>query len=178
MASGCFWSSQEHNVPLMILMKYLVMFSFWIAVAAYCVPAIVAGPSGILEMRRAASSADAMRENLDRLTDMNTMYALELDQLHSLHESTALEARSLGYIADNEIVVRMPTSSLESLPSPNPGHLVIYLKEPALRDIGIKRLSILLTAFASVAILVMKLLLADKWRTDHRASLTQEASRT
>jgi hypothetical protein len=162
----------------MILMKYLAMFSCWVAVASYCVLAIVAGPSGILEMRSAASSADAMRVNLDQLTGMNTMYALELDQLHSLPESTALEARSLGYIADNEMVVRMTAASPESVPSPNPGRLVIYSKDPALRDISIKRLSILMTVLASVAVLGMKFLLADKWRTGHRASLTQEASRT
>ena len=162
----------------MIQMKNVVLFSCWIAVVSYCVPAIIAGPSGVLEMKRAASSADAMRENLGQLTEKNSKYAQELEHLHSLPESAALEARSLGYIADNEMVVRMPSATHALVPSPNPGRLVIYLKNPTLRDDSIKQLSIFITIMATVTALLLKFLLADKWRLDQRASLTHEASRT
>lgn len=162
----------------MVVMKHIVLFSCWIALASYCVPAIIAGPSGILELRRAASSADAMRVNLGALTETNAKYARELERLHTLPETTALEARSLGYIADDEKVVRLPAAVTALVPAPNPGNLVIYIKDPLLQDAGIKHFSAFITVMATLAALVLKFLVADKWRPDHRASLAHDASRT
>jgi hypothetical protein len=119
-----------------------------------------------------------MRENLGALIETNAMYARELEQLHNLPESTALEARSLGYIAEDEKVVRLPAASSALVPAPIPGTLVIYIKDPLLLDADIKRFSAFITVMAALSALVLKYLLADRWRPGHRASLAHDASRT
>lgn len=153
------------------------MIFCWIAIFSYCVPAIIAGPSGILETRNALASADWMRDNLENLSDKNSIFNHELDDLHTLPEPIALEARSLGYVAHNEIVVRMSSAQPIQVFSANPGQLVIYKKDPSLQDVEIKGIAIAMTIITGLTILVLKLFASRKWRPDHRASLAHDASR-
>jgi len=129
-------------------------------------------------MENALASSDFMWENLGNLSSKNKAYARELDNLHRLSDPIALEARSLGYVASDEVVVRMPVAQLGSVATANPGGLVVYKKNPVLKDADIKYIAIATTIIISLTALGLNFYRSWKLRSVHRASLAQDASRT
>jgi hypothetical protein len=159
-------------------MKHIMFFSCWIAVASYCIVSIVAGPSGLIEIRFANSTTDLMRGNLGILAEKNANFTRELDALHTLPESISLEARSLGFIANDETVIRIPSNPESPPESPAAGEMVVYRRQPSMMDADVKKVSIFVTMVATLAAFALRLLVSNKLPPDHRASLVHEASRT
>jgi hypothetical protein len=93
-------------------MKKIILTASWCAVAVYCLLIGVYGPSGLRATAQAKTSAAAMVENIAFLEKLNGEYALEWNALRNDAGLTAVQGRSLGFIATDEVVVRV------ALPAP------------------------------------------------------------
>jgi len=130
--------------------------------------------------RRAESAAVAMRDNVEALSSLNAGFASEWDGLRNVPLTTALEARSLGYLARDEVAIRLSLAADAPNP-PSPGTLVAYEAGQALSERMMKELAGIAALFTAILGLAMK---AAKPRADRakrafqREILVQEASRT
>lgn len=88
-------------------MKRLLLVSLWAGFATYCLLGLVFGPSGVMAMRHAEKSAGAMAQAISVLSARNNELASQWEWLENDPDATALEARSLGYLADSETAVRI-----------------------------------------------------------------------
>ncbi|HPE89831.1 MAG TPA: septum formation initiator family protein [Spirochaetia bacterium] len=161
-------------------MKRILMIACWIAVASYCAVSAVWGPSGLVATRRATETAAAMRGNIDELARRNERYAAELESLRVAPEATALEARSLGYLASDEVAVRLDLETEPTAPA-EAGRLLEYEGASAIAEARIKDIA----AAAGMAVLLAGLALkaagsarTGRKRGGQRDILVQEASRT
>lgn len=158
------------------MMKRIVVISIWVGMAAYCVLTSIVGPSGILALRQAQLTELSMRDNLRSLEALHESFATEWAALESVPEMTALEARSLGYIAGDEVVVRMPFAATPPSP-PSPGNRISF--EPHV-PVSVSRIQEL-SAMAAMATMVVSLgvkLLSGRGARHQREILVHEASRT
>lgn len=161
-------------------MKRILIVAFWIAAASYCAVATIWGPSGVLVARRANEMAATMRANIDELSERNERYAAELESLRAAPESTALEGRSLGYLAADEVAIRLDLVSEPAAPA-EAGRMLEYAPAPTLEEPRIKDIA----ALAGVAALLAGLTLRAarsarpaRKGVGQREILVQEASRT
>jgi len=157
-------------------MKRIVVFSIWVGLAAYCALTSVVGPSGILALRQAQAAELSMQSNLKSLEALHESYATEWTGLKSVPEMTALEARSLGYIAGDEVVVRMPFPAAPHTP-PSPGERISFEPHAPVSMSRIQELS----AMAALATMIMALgarLVAGRSVRNQREILLHDASRT
>lgn len=120
----------------------------WAGLACYCALALTLGPSGLVTHYRARVSGELMRLNIESLSAVNAKLADELEGLQRHPEKIALEARSLGYLADNETAVRLPVQAQIVMQSP--GKRLYYQASPVLSDSAIKKLA----GYAMLAVLV------------------------
>ena len=88
-------------------MKKLTLAATWVAVAVYCILTGVFGPAGYIALTQARDISAAMLSNIVTLEKLNAEYSSEWNALRSDASLTAIEGRSLGYIASNEVVVRV-----------------------------------------------------------------------
>jgi len=88
-------------------MKKIILTASWFAVAVYCILTGVYGSSGLKATSQAEESAAAMHRNIDSLEKLNVEYAMEWNALRSDAGLTAVQGRSLGFIASDEVVVRV-----------------------------------------------------------------------
>ncbi|MBU0928783.1 MAG: hypothetical protein KKA67_13625 [Spirochaetes bacterium] len=121
-----------------------------------------------------------MRDNVEALSSLNAGFASEWDGLRNVPLTTALEARSLGYLARDEVAIRLSLAADAPNP-PSPGTLVAYEAGQALSERMMKELAGIAALFTAILGLAMK---AAKPRADRakrafqREILVQEASRT
>ncbi len=165
------------------VMKRIVILACWIAVASYCAMAVVWGPSGVIVTKRAFDTAATMRRNIDDLARRNERYAAELEGLRNASEPTALEARSIGYLAADEVAVRLSLEPEPAVPA-EAGRLLEYTGASALAEARIKDIA----AMAGMVVLLAGLALraarsarsarSAQGRAGQREILVQEASRT
>lgn len=155
-------------------MKRLAITSVWLFIVAYCALTMTLGPSGILATRQAERSAQRMRDNLAALASRNAAFAREWKAFTEGWEEAALEARSLGYLGDDEVAIRLSVGQQESAPE-RPGEILFYEQVILLEDLRCKELSAVVAALWFLGGLMLK---AFRKKGSHRPILAQEASRT
>lgn len=158
-------------------MKRILIAAGWIGLATYCGLASVVGPTGILAYNDAHRALERMRTNLEQLASMNKSFADEWETLSTDYEATILEARSMGFIADDETVVRLAGASRKPNPA-SPGERLSYEPEPLCTEAFIKELSAVAALVAAVLGLFLRLGEGKRPLKRQREILTQEASRT
>jgi cell division protein FtsB len=166
-------------------MKKIILTASWFAVAVYCLLASVYGPAGLLITDQAKVSAAAMRENIELLEKLNADYALEWNALRNDAGLTAVQGRSLGFIASDEVVVRVALPSDASRPA-FIGERVLFVPGRSLSSAGIRLASLYVWLFVILAGLVSRLSGGWKGREApgsrrgwlQRAMRNQDASRT
>jgi cell division protein FtsB len=166
-------------------MKKIILTASWFAVAVYCILTGVYGPAGLKVTAQANNTAAAMLRNIDMLEKLNTGYSLEWNALRSDPDLTAVQGRSLGFIADDEVVVRLALPvSIE--PPEFIGERVLYEPAKSLTEPGIRVASAYIWLFIVLAGLVHKIYGYRKHQTcrpgrfmrPQREMRVQEASRT
>jgi len=152
--------------------KRILIASCWIAVVSYCALSALVGPSGLASAMKVASATERMRRNASELSSLNARYSAEWESLRTESEAAVLEARSLGYLADDEVAVRLSVGTPDFVP-PTAGERLSYQPQSVLSERRIKEIAALaglLTVVAGMAIRLAK--------PRQREILTQEASRT
>lgn len=160
----------------MTMMKRIILASIWVGLACYCALTFVMGPSGVLALREAQSSERSMRNNLETLVALHDSFATEWEALQTVPEMTALEARSLGYIAADETVVRTSLPAAAPTP-PSPGKRIAFEPGAGVAVSRIQELSAIAALATMVAALGARLLKARGSR-NQREILLHDASRT
>jgi len=158
-------------------MKRILIISCWIGLASYCLLASTIGPTGLVAIMEAQAAAERMQRNLTVLSSLNAGYAAEWEGLRTRPEATVLEARSLGYLADDEVAVRLALTQERSDP-PSPGTRLSY--EPAIM-ISEPRIKQLAGIAALVAVIVGLALRLKPWhglKHRQREILAHAAART
>ncbi|MDX9897603.1 MAG: hypothetical protein RBT62_01670 [Spirochaetia bacterium] len=158
-------------------MKRILVASCWMGLASYCMIAMTLGPSGILASRKALEASMSMRENLSHLAAMNSSFSAEWEALKTSPEAIALEARSLGYLADDEIAVRLPDAALTIVP-PNAGKRIEYEPQSILSEADAKGMALIIALMTAIAGLGMRLLRRASPAIVQRDIRTHEALRT
>lgn len=155
-------------------MKRLAITSAWLFIVAYCSLTLTLGPSGFLATRRAEKSASLMRDNIDSLARRNAELSEEWKAFTEGWEEAALEARSLGYLGEDEVAIRLSVGRQERAPE-RPGEILFYERAVVLEDIRCKELATAVAALWFLGGLASKAL---RRKDPHRAILAQDASRT
>ena len=156
-------------------MKPLLIASSWLGIATYCILATIAGPSGLIATEKANESVGQMRRNVSVLQSINTAYTVEWEAMSDLPESSALEARSLGYLAIDEVAIRLSVPNAEPRPA-SPGERLVYEPVALIDEGSIKEIAAGVALLALVA--GMALRLRKPAERHQREILVQEASRT
>jgi len=129
----------------------------------------------VLAVHEADSAALRMKENLSALSSLHSRYVEEWQSLSADTESKALEARSLGYIADGEIIIRLLTENKDPVP-PSAGERISYEPSVQLTESGIKQIALVSSLITALFGMLMHILNSRDHR--QRETLVQEASRT
>ncbi|MDX9958901.1 MAG: septum formation initiator family protein [Spirochaetia bacterium] len=166
-------------------MKNIILTASWFAVAVYCILAGVYGPAGLKATAQARQAASAMLTNIDQLEKLNMEYSLEWNALRSDAELIAVQGRSLGFIANDEIVVRLVLPGTKESPVFT-GDRVLYDPAKSLTEPGIRAASLYLWLCIVLAGLARRLFGHHRnqgYRTERilrsqREIRVQEASRT
>ncbi|TFG84900.1 MAG: hypothetical protein E4H20_01830 [Spirochaetales bacterium] len=114
-------------------MKRSLLNGAWAAVCAYCLMNIYLGPQGILATRDARVSVEAMTENIETLRELNDGYSAVWDALRHDARTIALEGRALGYLARDEVAIRLSIASRSASP-PGPGKRLIFTPKAVLSE--------------------------------------------
>jgi len=119
-----------------------------------------------------------MEKNIQALAGIHTGLSEDFTALNEHWSAAALEARSLGFLAEGETAVRlsMGSSTVEARAKPtSPGSIVYYEAPAAMSDAAVKELSGLAALAWMLACLAYK---AFRRKGSQRAILVQDASRT
>lgn len=166
-------------------MKKIILTASWCAVAVYCLLTGVYGPAGLKATALAKEASSAMHRNLDFLEKLNADLALEWQALRNDSDITAIQGRSLGFIAKDEVVVRVALPSVKAGP-PFIGERVVYTPGQFM-PIDQIRLATMYTWLLLLAIGLGRKLFQGRKRewnqgsrrsTVHREIRVQDASRT
>lgn len=155
-------------------MKRSIFFGMWATVLTYCLMSLVWGPRGLSATAYAQLSAGAMAENLASLEELNASYSLRWQALRADPDSIAVEGRSLGYIAQDEVALRLSIKAALSAPS-GPGERIVYLPRDAMSDLDAKILALSLGFIACAAHGIASLLRREKREPLAKARLGKEA---
>lgn len=158
-------------------MKRILIASSWLGMATYCLLSTIAGPSGLIATGRAMESAGLMNSNIAILRTLNETYAGEWEALSSVAETTALEARSLGYLADDEVAIRLSVPRNPPVPA-SPGERIVYEARSVIDEAAVKEISAIVAFIALAAGMVLRVLRHEPSSRRQREILVQEASRT
>jgi len=143
------YSSMKRLVPLIVMMKRILFLACWTGLSFYCLASLVAGPSGLLVTMETQAASAIMKKNLIGLETLNTRYAQEWDLLRINPETTALEARSLGYLAENEVAIRLSLGNGPISPA-SAGFRVNFEPESLLSEKTIKYMAGFLTLIVAI----------------------------
>jgi len=166
-------------------MKKIILTASWVAVAVYCILTGVYGPSGLNATAQAKESAAAMHRNIDSLEKLNVEYAMEWNALRSDAGLTAVQGRSLGFIASDEVVVRIALPTANVSPA-FIGERVLFTPVRSLPAVSIRLATIFVWLFLLFSGLAIKLFWSWKYPEEqglrrlrfHREIRDQDASRT
>ncbi len=139
--------------------------------------AMTLGPSGMLASKKALEVSLHMRQNLSELAAMNSLFTAEWEALKTSPEAIALEARSLGYLADDEIVVRLP-DAIPPVAPPSAGRRLEYQSYAVLTESGAKAIAFIVALTTVILGLGRRLLRRREPSPIHRDIRTHEALRT
>lgn len=148
----------------------------WMGLASYCLLSSIAGPSGFVATRKTQVSSAVMRNNLVNLVALNSAYSKEWEILRTNPDSTALEARSLGYLAENEIAIRLFVVDVTAEP-PSAGFRISFEPESLLAENSIKNITLLFSLFSAVLGFALHLNVHSIKKYGHREIRTHVASR-
>jgi hypothetical protein len=151
----------------MISMKRSIFFGAWVTVLAYCIMSLLWGPRGLIATAYAGESTRAMAVNLASLEELNAAYSQLWQALRADPDSIALEGRSLGYLAQNEVALRLSIKPSPAAPS-GPGERIVYLPRQSMSDLDAKILALSLGFIACAAFGIISLLRRE--RPDGRAA--------
>lgn len=113
----------------------------YIGLAVYCLLSLLLGPMGTAAYSDLDARVSSMRENLSSLEALNAEARARKDSALSDPESLALEARSLGFVGSDQVVVRLGFP--EGTTSPRDlGTLVPYVPPRGLEDSQLKAVSL------------------------------------
>ncbi len=158
----------------MISMKRSIFFGAWVTVLSYCLMTLLWGPRGIAATAYARASTEAMSENLIYLEEMNAAYSQRWQALRADPASIALEGRSLGYLARNEVALRLSIKPSLAVPS-GPGERIVYMPRESMADLDAKILALSLGFIACAAYGIVALLRREQRESGPRASMGKEA---
>lgn len=166
-------------------MKKIILTASWFAVAVYCLLTGVYGPAGLRVMAQAQEAAAAMQKNIAFLENLHGEYALQWQALRSDPGLTAVQGRSLGFIASDEVVVRLALPVTKTDPA-FIGERVLFEPGRSFSATEIRLASLYVWLFLVLAGLALKLY--GPWKSwggqrpvgprAQREILDQEASRT
>lgn len=157
-------------------MKRILLTACWIGLTSYCLLSSIAGPSGMVATRETQAASAEMRKNLVNLVSLNSMYAKEWEVLRTNPDSTALEARSLGYLAGNEIAIRLSVDTTTVAP-PTAGFRISFEPDSILAEKNIKNYALLVSLFSVVLGFAWHLNVLSIKKYPHREMRTHVASR-
>jgi len=124
-------------------MKRTILAAALASVSSYCVLMATMGPSGLAATAHARAAMDDMKRNLQLLGDLNEEYGARWDRLRTSAETVALEGRSMGYIGEDEVVVRLPSMPARTAPDA-PGTRLGYAPPASLPESTAKSMAALL----------------------------------
>jgi len=124
-----------------MLMGTRLAVSGYIGIVVYCFLSLFWGPMGIHAYSELESRVGQMKENLISLETLHEGTLAHLESTQSDPETLTLEARSLGYVTDGEVVVRMGFPESNISPQ-NLGALVPYIAPQGSDDTELKTISI------------------------------------
>lgn len=144
-------------------MKKIILTASWFAIAVYCFLTGVYGPSGLRVMAQAKETAAAMGQNINFLENLNEDYAMEWKALRNDAGLTAVQGRSLGIIASDEVVVRLALPTAKTGPA-FIGERVVFVPGRSLTSTRIRLATLYVWLFLVLAGLVHKLSSSGKSR--------------
>jgi len=113
----------------------------YIGLAVYCLLSLLLGPMGTAAYSDLDARVRSMRENLTSLEALNAEARARKDSALSDPEALALEARSLGFVGPDQVVIRLGFP--EGTASPRDlGTLVPYVPPRGLEDSQLKAVSL------------------------------------
>lgn len=118
-----------------------IALSGYFGLIVYCMLSLFLGPMGIQAYSGLETRVELMRENLNELENLHGSAQARLDSARSDSETLALEARSLGYIEEGQVVVRMGFPESDPLPH-SLGTLVPYEAPTAVQDASLKAIAL------------------------------------
>jgi len=122
------------------LMGTRLAVSGYIGIVAYCVLSLFWGPMGIKAYSELESRVGQMKDNLASLETLHGEALANLESARSDPETLALQARSLGYVTEGEVVVRVGFPESGSQPR-DLGALVPYVAPKGRDDTELKTIS-------------------------------------
>lgn len=115
-------------------MKRITLSAAWLCICLYAALSAAFGPRGFLATQEAHRQAGAMRANVDELRSRYERFEAEWRSLREDPERIAVEGRTLGYLAGDEVALRVrPRRSAAAEPS-GPGRMVSFEAPKALGD--------------------------------------------
>lgn len=115
-------------------MKRILFTAAWLCICLYAILSAVLGPRGFFATQDALRQAEAMRS---RVVELRTRYELLDAEWRSLREDPeriAVEGRDLGYLAGDEVALRVRPRRSASAEPRGPGELVAFEAPEALGD--------------------------------------------
>lgn len=158
-------------------MKPILLIPCWIGIASYCILSVIAGPTGLVATQKTKDASHIMRENLNNLENLNATYANDWEILRTNPDAIVLEARSLGYIAGNEIAIRLSVSDEPAVPD-SAGTRISFNSESLLAEKKIKDIALLVGLFSAIVVFALRLKKLPLKNKFYREIRTQAASRS
>ncbi len=129
--------------------------SGYIGFVVYCTLSLLLGPMGLRAYSELEARAGYMRENLSSLESTNNSARARMESMQSDPEVLTLEARSLGYVREGEVVVRLgfPEGPVFTR---DPGTLIPFLVPQGIPDSKLKTIAIVSALFAFFSSLLVR----------------------
>jgi hypothetical protein len=156
-----------------MLMSFRIASSAYIGLVVYCLASLFFGPMGMGAYSDLESCVRQMGENITVLENLHEESQSHLDAAQSDPDTLALEALSLGYVAEGEVIVRIGFPETNPSP-PNQGTLVPYKAPKGVDDTVLKTIA-LVTALCAFFI---SLAIKSPWKAHYKRKGTRNAAET
>jgi cell division protein FtsB len=134
-----------------------LLATVYVAIAAYSILAILAGPGGLIAESLLADRSAQMSANLESLRVTNRSLGSDLEALRSDPDRARREARDLGYVAADEIEVVLPGREKTTQNGESPGSILAFVAPTVLSDMEVKVLALSIAALFLAASLAFRL---------------------
>lgn len=115
-------------------MKRISLTAAWLCVCLYAVISAILGPRGLLATQDALRQAEAMRSRVGELRTRYELLDAEWRSLRQDPERIAVEGRALGYLAGDEVALRVRPGRPAAAEPRGPGEMVAFEAPEALGD--------------------------------------------